>query len=296
MAKKSRKQLEKEAKARGAIIVNDETPGSGFDDGPTEGDFAMTGDKDLGFSTNTYDDQAVIDMQHRAEDARAKAVTEALQEAIDQASEENIDAVRGFRFRHQEEYRNWEAGRIMWLGDFITLLQTIRPDAFFAEMSYLGLRGIGVVGVHEVLDPQTGIPTYPNEPYYTGVSYMNGNAPEWEKVNIDSHGLPTHSIYRGWRTVLLSLIQKGIITEDQAIEVFGQASGPRSKPWHRGLWELKNGMCGECKSTVCDCKDGYDYLRADNYAYPIPDGVAKGQRQEVEPRDAAEQERRIIIP
>jgi len=287
---KTKDELIREAKARGAVIVSDDDQGSGFDDNPTEGNIACVGDRETGYAAfqQSYDDQAVIDAEKRAQDAQAH-IPAGLQEAVTAMREENTDAVRAYRYRFQEEYTGWVPGQIMWLGDFLQKLQTLRPDTFFAEVSYMGLRGIGFVGPHDVKQ-EDGTVRIESGPYYSGVSYHNGNAPEWTQVRLDIHNLPTGEKYRGWRAVLLSLVRKGIITEQQCDDVFGKPSGPRSKSWYRSLWEMRNGKCGECRKDVCDCMDKFDYIRSDNYAYPVPEGVQKGQRQEVEPRE----ERRII--
>jgi hypothetical protein len=287
---KSKDALLKEAKARGAFIVDDAAPTQGFKE--DDANVACIGDDYVKYDYQLrYDDQAVLDMEKRAKDASAH-IPEEIVEATVAAQEENADAVRVYRMRFQQDFKNWDKGRVIWIGDFLGMLQTIRPDAFLAETSFMGLRGIGFVGAHDVKQ-EDGTSKIEEGAYYSGVSYMNGNAPEWTKVAIDAHQLPTHEVYRGWRAVLLALIKKGIISEKQCDEVFGKPSaGPRSKGWHRGLWEVRNGKCGECRKETCDCADRFDFLRSDNYAYPIPEGIAKGQRQQVEPREA---ERRIIL-
>lgn len=137
-----------------------------------------------------------------------------------------------------------------------------------AEFSYMGLRGIGFVigGMAQ----------------YSGVSIANGNMPEWTKLRLDRWGVPTSEQYRGWRAVLLGLIQRGHITETQANETFGKPSGPRSRPWYRTLFAIRNNRCAECGKEHCECSDGWDYLRADNYSYEIPKAIERGQRQEID--------------
>lgn len=238
-----------ELKSRGAIIVDDSQPGSGFDDDVAD--------------DPRYDDPAVSDAEKRAEDAKP---SEGLQEAIQEAREINTNAVRVYRFRHQEEYTQWVPGKILNIRDFLRKLQQLRPDAFVAEHQVLGLRGLGFI-----VDGQ---------PTYSGTSVQDV-APEWSQLRVDVHGLPKNEKYRGWRTVLLTLIKRKFITEEQCDLVFGKPTGPRARPWLRSLWEIRNGKCGECRQEVCDCGDRWDYLRADAYQYSIPSGVSSGKQQQL---------------
>lgn len=236
-----------ELKSRGAIIIDDSQPGSGFDDDVAD--------------DPRYADPAVSDAEKRAQDAKP---SELLAEAVSEAREENVNAVRIYKFRHQDEYTQWVPGRILHIGEFLKMLQKIRPDAFVAEHQIMGLRGLGFI--------QNGAPTY------SGTSVQD-TAPEWSQLRVDVHGLPTREKYRGWRTVLLALIKREIITEEQSDTVFGKPTGPRSKPWFRSLWEIRNEKCGECRKKACECGDRWDYLRADAYQYAVPTGVTEGKQQ-----------------
>lgn len=55
-----------------------------------------------------------------------------------------------------------------------------------------------------------------------------GFMPEYSIMNFDEHGAPLQEAYRGWRTVLLQLLLKRMLTEEQATKVFGEAYGPAS--------------------------------------------------------------------
>lgn len=253
-----------EALARGAIEIDPNAPSQGFDDEPMFADLPPELEKQ------------VAEAEDRAKNAK---IPEIVQELTEEARAENIDAGRKYRFLHQSDFDEtmWEKGRVLWIGKFLCDLQRIRPDAFYAETSYRGLRGLGFV--------QNGVPVY------SGTSYPNGNAPEWSLLRVDSRGLPTTEKYRGWRTVLLACIKGGFITEQQCNEVFGKPLGARSRPWYRELYKIRNERCPECQNQICVCLDHYDYLRADNYAYDTPPDVLEGRRQIVEPEPS-----RIFIP
>jgi len=64
---------------------------------------------------------------------------------------------------------------------------------------------------------------------------------EWSVLRLDHRGLPNGEAYRGWRTVEVQLIEKGIITEEQAHRIFGRpADGPVSRRFRKNLYWLRN--------------------------------------------------------
>ena len=63
---------------------------------------------------------------------------------------------------------------------------------------------------------------------------------EYEVFHYDPHGIRLGTKYRGWRTVLLRLILKGFLEEEQAHKVFGPATGPCSERYNRLLYACRN--------------------------------------------------------
>ena len=61
-------------------------------------------------------------------------------------------------------------------------------------------------------------------PAEVGAWMQIGFMPELTVMRFDDHNVPTTEKFRGWRTVTLQLILKGIITEQKADEVFGKPS------------------------------------------------------------------------
>jgi len=120
----------KEAKAREAWIVNDDEPGTGFKEDADEGVACISGKAGTPEIQLPYDHPSVIDAQKRAEDA---GVSQEINEHTQMFLEENIGSVRKFRFNHQQDFMEWVPGRILNLGGFLALLQSIRPDAFVVE-------------------------------------------------------------------------------------------------------------------------------------------------------------------
>jgi hypothetical protein len=64
---------------------------------------------------------------------------------------------------------------------------------------------------------------------------------EWSILRLDRHNLPAGEKFRGWRTVLVQLILKGILSEDRAHQIFGKPVGGKvSSRYRRSLWEFRN--------------------------------------------------------
>lgn len=276
---KSQEDLLKEAKARGAVIVDDSQPGSGFADDLADDVACVSGRAGTPEQQMRYDDPAVEEMEKRAREAAdymAHHCPTEIDEATVQLRESNVNSVRKYRFNFQEEYLNWVPGRILKIGDFLSMLHSIRPDAFVSDYQIMGLRGLGFI--------QGGLPTY------SGIAIQDVS-PEWSQLRLDRYQNPLNLKYRGWRDVLLTCIRGRFITEDQCDITFGKPSGPRSRPWYRQLYAIRNNSCGECHKQFCEC--GYslawDRMRADKHAFIVPDEVANGKHQEV-------YESRIFLP
>ena len=69
---------------------------------------------------------------------------------------------------------------------------------------------------------------------------QRGWMPEYTIMGFDDHGVPLAEKYRGWRTVLLQMILKGIITEKAAHKVFGEANLPCAERYNTILRSYRN--------------------------------------------------------
>jgi hypothetical protein len=58
-----------------------------------------------------------------------------------------------------------------------------------------------------------------------------GYMPELSTFWFDTHGIPLNEKHRGWRTVTLQLILKGMLSEKKCEEIFGKT--PTTKAFHR---------------------------------------------------------------
>jgi hypothetical protein len=86
----------------------------------------------------------------------------------------------------------------------------------------------------------TELNPYPPTPDpYLAVATIQPVNPEWMVMRINEYGEPTTAKYLGWRTALLCLITKGIITEKQAHKVFPLGTGPAGDWYRQQLFELR---------------------------------------------------------
>src|ERR1700677_370654 len=69
---------------------------------------------------------------------------------------------------------------------------------------------------------------------------QRGWMPEYTVMGFDEHGVPLAEKYRGWRTVLLQMILKDIITIEKAHKVFGEANLPCAERYNSILHSYRN--------------------------------------------------------
>jgi hypothetical protein len=64
---------------------------------------------------------------------------------------------------------------------------------------------------------------------------------EWSVLKLDQHNLPAGEESRGWRTVAVQLVEKGIINEAQCHRIFGAPpANTISARYYRSLWEVRH--------------------------------------------------------
>ena len=170
-------------------------------------------------STKTYDEEltpeqdpalleAMAEYAMNVSDADGSSQTKDELARLKQSSEE---AAREYQWLTPEEYRNEgdRIGRIMHNVIFINNLRKAGVKCWYRDHPQPGK--ITLVVQRKEL------------PAEVGCWCQIGFAPELSIMRFDEHGVPTTEKYRGWRTPLLQLILKGIITEKKAEEFFGKA-------------------------------------------------------------------------
>lgn len=134
--------------------------------------------------------------------------------------ESNVESRKEYRWAHQEEFKLQREGRILSMNAFMGMLKRCGLNAWYTEkggmpktlglyVQHTGLKS-GCHGKHEW-----------GEPHYVcfvQVPLMQ----EYEEVFFDRYDVPLGVKRRGWRTVLLRLIEAQLLDAKKAHEVFGE--------------------------------------------------------------------------
>lgn len=91
----------------------------------------------------------------------------------------------------------------------------------------------GIEGAVAVRYPLKDEETGEIKPQYVTGFYLQ-KLPEYSSVTLDNMGV-AHREIRGWRSVLMALIQRGILDPKKVELLFGPALGQRTGLWYRGL-------------------------------------------------------------
>lgn len=64
---------------------------------------------------------------------------------------------------------------------------------------------------------------------------------EWSVLRLDKRGMPSGEAYRGWRTVESQLVEKGVVSEERANQIFGRpVDGEVSRRFRRNMFWFRN--------------------------------------------------------
>ena len=138
-------------------------------------------------------------------------VSSQTQEVLAESREINEEIAEQYQWLHPGDYADTEAriGKVMTHAEFITKLRQAGVPCYYRE--------------HPHPDKLTLL-WQPNgvEELEVACWVQFGQMPELSIMNFDAYGAPLAERRRGWRTPLLQLILKGIITEEKANETFGK--------------------------------------------------------------------------
>lgn len=133
------------------------------------------------------------------------------QEVLAENREINAELAKQYQWLKPDDYADIEAriGKVMSHAEFINKLRKAGVICFYRE--------------HPHPDKLTLVyqPT-PASELEVACWVQYGQMPELSLMNFDQYGAPLAERRRGWRTPLLQIILKGIITEEKANEIFGK--------------------------------------------------------------------------
>lgn len=151
------------------------------------------------------------------------------QEELARQKEQSDEVAKEYQFLSPEEYKD-EApriGRVLHSSSFINKLRKeCNVSCWYRQHPLKGK--VTLIVKQEGTEPEVGC------------WVQEGFMPEFSIVRFDTHGVPLDEKYRGWRTCLLQLILKGVLTEELAHKVFGKAEGPASGRYNSTLYEFRN--------------------------------------------------------
>lgn len=159
-------------------------------------------------------------MQSIAEGATHKQTGSQAKEEFYRLFEQNVDSRKQFRWTQQEEFKQRRVGKILHMNEFLRLLRKAGLDSWYTSKG--GMRGtLGLYVLHTGMFSKCQHER--DVPHYVGfvqVPFMQ----EYEELHFDRYDVPLGSKRRGWRTVLLKLVEQKLISEERAHEVFGDPS------------------------------------------------------------------------
>jgi hypothetical protein len=160
---------------------------------------------------------------------RHEKSSEQNEEELARWKEENDYLSKQYQFLSPEEYADEDArkGELRHSSDLIKIFrEELKLKCWYRDHPHKDK--ITLVVKREGQEPEVGC--------WVQLGWM----PEYSVVRFDDHGVPLNEKYRGWRTVLLQLILKGIVSEEAAHAVFGKATGPASERYNATLFSVRN--------------------------------------------------------
>lgn len=152
------------------------------------------------------------------------------QEALAVLSEENKRATAASRIADQDELATWRPGRIMHVSELMRKLHQVCRSPKLNEHGAMGMVGLSV----EMPSSKGSVRQYV-------CAVPAGNMPEYSQIRLGKHGEVINEKYRGWRTVLLRLLEIGAVTESSLEKVFGSPTPFGSGPYLSQVRALRNG-------------------------------------------------------
>ena len=153
-----------------------------------------------------------------------------MRESFQAAKEESDAQVAGYKMEHQDILTNAKARKVNAIGtrDFIQKLRQNGVKCFTVDNNWHQTVALWAIR------PNTGKLQY--------ICYCQTPAQyEWSVLKVDRHGLPAGEDFRGWRTVLIQLITKGILTETKTHQIFGKPTDSEvSLLYRESLYYIRN--------------------------------------------------------
>jgi hypothetical protein len=151
-----------------------------------------------------------------------------MEEAAHKAKEDTLKQASARRIPDQNTLEDHDAARGYEMDpvDLIMKIQKLNRDIVV-------MKG-GVRNAVAVYIPDRGPDAHELGLKYVTGFYINEKLPEFSSVTVDQVGV-AHKETRGWRSVLLALINAGALDRKKVDLTFGPANGQRSDLWYKSL-------------------------------------------------------------
>lgn len=159
----------------------------------------------------------IIDTRDLNSISPAEAVAKAKEDTLKQASVNHIPDQKIL------ENQDMARGRELDPAELITKIQKLNPAIVIMKG---GVRNAVAVYIADRAN-ESGL-------RYVSGFYIDNRLPEYSSVTTDQFGV-AHKEIRGWRTVLLALINAGALSREKVDLTFGPAAGQRDLLWYRSL-------------------------------------------------------------
>ena len=157
---------------------------------------------------------------------RHESTSSETKEELARRKEENDLIAREYQWVHPSEYadRGPRIGKILHSSKLITILRAMGLKCWYRQHPQPQKLTLLVLerGKRNV-----------------GCWVQGGYMPEFSIMRFDEHGVPLDEAFRGWRTVLMQLALKQVISERRINEVFGHARGPASSRYEKFMGSLR---------------------------------------------------------
>jgi hypothetical protein len=157
---------------------------------------------------------------------RHESTSEQTHEALAEMKEKSDYAAREYQWVHPSEYADHgpRIGKILHSSKLISILRACGLKCWYRQHPQAQKLTLLVLdrGTRQV-----------------GCWVQGGYMPEFSIMRFDDHGVPLDEAFRGWRTVLMQLSLKKLISERKINEVFGPARGPASTRYNKFMGSLR---------------------------------------------------------
>ena len=179
---------------RPGTVATDTAPWMSWDDEMDDGISAELAEEVAEYARNRY------------EDNQSSSETK---ELLEMMREQNDDNAEQYQWLKKADYANEEerTGRVIHSSEFISILRKAGVKCFYKQHIHFD-KAILIFTKGQVEE--------------VGCWVQQGNMPELSIMNFDNHGVPLAERRRGWRTALLQLILKDVISEKQSDKYFGK--------------------------------------------------------------------------